>query len=66
MRVDLSLGDEDVLLRITDQAARIAAWLSPDDPCERSRIAGVLEELGDAVRRDQAQQQLVRLGIEKP
>jgi hypothetical protein len=66
MRVDLSLGDEDVLLRITDQAARIAAWLSPDDPWERSRIAGVLEELGDAVRRDQAQQQLVRLGIEKP
>lgn len=66
MRVDLSLGEEEVLLRITDKATRIAAWLAPDDPWERSRIAGVLEELGDAVRRDQVQQQLVRLGIEKP
>ncbi len=30
MRVDLSLGEEEVLLRITDKAARIAAWLAPD------------------------------------
>lgn len=66
MRVDLSLGEEEVLLRITDKAARIAAWLAPDDPWERSRIAGVLDELGDAVRRDQAQQQLERIGLSVP
>lgn len=64
--IDLSLGEEEVLLRITDKAERIAAWLSPDDPWERSRIAGILEELGDAVRRDQAQQQLERIGLSVP
>ena len=66
MRVDLSLGDEDVLLRLADRAAEVAAYLAPADPWERSRIEGLLDELGDAVRRDQVQQQLVRLGIEKP
>lgn len=66
MRVDLSLGEEEVLLRITDKAERIAAWLSPDDPWERSRIEGLLDELGDAVRRDQAQQQLERIGLSVP
>lgn len=54
--IDLSLGEEEVLLRIADRAAEVAAYLSPSDPRERSRIEGLLEELGDAVRRDQEQQ----------
>lgn len=64
--IDLSLGEEEVLLRLTDRAAEIAAFLSPRDPWERSRIAGLLEELGDAVRRDQVQQQLERIGLSAP
>lgn len=63
MQLDLSLGEEEVLLRLTDQAAEIAAWAAPQDPWERSRIEGLLEELGDAVRRDQVQQQLQRIGL---
>lgn len=63
MQVDLSLGEEEVLLRLADRASEVAAFLSPRDPWERSRIAGLLDELGDAVRRDQVQQQLARLGL---
>ena len=66
MRVDLSLGEEEVLLRVADRAAEVAAYLAPDDARERSRIEGLLDELGDAVRRDQAQQQLERIGLSVP
>ncbi|EPF1469175.1 hypothetical protein ACSQPN_006371 [Pseudomonas aeruginosa] len=62
MQVDLSLGEEDVLLRLADRASEIAAFLAPSDPWERSRIAGLLDELGDAVRRDQERQRLERFG----
>lgn len=61
MRIDLSLGEEELLLRIADRAAEVAAYLAPEDARERSRIEGLLEELGDTVRRDQAQQQLDRI-----
>lgn len=66
MRVDLSLGEEEVLLRVADRAAEVAAYLAPADPWERSRIEGLLDELGDAVRRNQAQQQLERIGLSVP
>lgn len=66
MRLDLSLGEEEVLLRIAGRAAEVAAYLAPTDPWERSRIEGLLDELGDAVRRDQARQQLERIGLSVP
>lgn len=65
MHIDLSLGEEDVLLRIADRAAEVAAHLAPKDPWERSRIEGLLEELGEAVRRDQEQQRLTVLNCVK-
>ena len=61
----LSLGEEELLLRIADRAAEVAAYLAPEDARERSRIEGLLEELGDTVRRDQEQQRLDRLSSVK-
>lgn len=52
--IALSLGEEELLLRIAARAAEIAAYLAPDDARERSRIEGLLDELADAVRAQQA------------
>lgn len=51
--IALSLGEEELLLRIAARAAEIAAYLAPDDARERSRIEGLLDELADAVRAQQ-------------
>ncbi len=47
--IDLSFGEQEVLLRILAEPRRIADALAPADAREHSRIIGVLEELAEAL-----------------
>lgn len=46
--IDLSFGEQEVLLRILAEPRRIADALAPADAREHSRIIGVLEEVAEA------------------
>lgn len=47
--IDLSYGEQEVLLRILAEPRRIADALAPADAREHARIIGVLEELAEAL-----------------
>lgn len=48
----MNSNDRDALLRLAQRADEVAAWASPSDPWERSRIESALEQLAEDLREE--------------
>lgn len=49
----MNRNDRDALLRLAQRADEVAAWASPDDPWERSRIQAALEQVAEQLQEEQ-------------
>lgn len=49
----MNRNDLDALLRLAQRAEEVAAWASPKDPWERSRLESALEQLAEQLQEEQ-------------
>lgn len=49
----MSTNEREALLRLAQRAEEVAAWASPGDPWERSRLESALEQLAEEIREEQ-------------
>lgn len=60
----MNTNDREAFLRLVQRAEEVAAWASPVDPWERSRIQSALEQLGEELREEHLLD-AVAIGIRK-